>query len=416
MIDADVLVVGGGPAGSSVAFALAARGVSVHLVDRAHFPRSKPCAEYLSPEASRILATMGALERVEASGAAALAGVRVRAPNGRVIAGDFVANHGFRGFRDRGLSVRREVLDAILLDAARAAGARVTEGVRVTGLVRDGDRVRGVSVLTSSGESEIRARIVVGADGLRSVVARRLGVARTLRWPRRLALVTHYASVGDVGEHGEMHVERDGYVGIADVGNGLTTVALVVPARRSREIARDRAAFLDAWLRARPHLAPRFAHATRATPVVATGPFASHARRAWAPGVALVGDAADFFDPFTGEGIYAALRGGELLSEWISESLASRSEAGARRALAAYDLARRQEFGGKWLVERVIGAVVGAAPLINRAARGLSARKDLADLLIGVTGNFVPPRAVISLAYLWGVFGWGAGSRARPSP
>src|SRR5436190_21094739 len=116
MTDADVLVVGGGPAGASVAFALARAGVRVHVIDRAHFPRPKPCAEYLSPEASRILADMGALEAVEDSGAAALAGIRVRAPNGAVIAGDFAASHGFRGFRDRGLSLRREVLDKILID------------------------------------------------------------------------------------------------------------------------------------------------------------------------------------------------------------------------------------------------------------------------------------------------------------
>jgi geranylgeranyl reductase family protein len=401
MNDADVLIVGGGPAGSSLACALARAGVSVHIVDRARFPRAKPCAEYLSPEASRLLASMGALERVEATGAAALAGVRVRAPNGAIIAGDFVASHGFKGFRDRGLSVRREVLDAILVDCARAHGARVTEGARVTGLATDNKgRVNGVTTL----ESTIKARLVIGADGLRSVVARRLGLARAQRWPRRLALVTHYSGVGDVGEHGEMHVERDGYVGIADVGNGLTTVALVVPARRSREISGDRAEFLHQWLMSRPHLAPRFAHAERATPVVATGPFASHSRRAWAPGAALVGDAADFFDPFTGEGIYAALRGGELLGEWARESLSATSERTADRALAAYDAARRKEFGGKWLVERVIGAVVGAAPLINRAALRLAARKDLADLLIGVTGNFVPAREVIRLAYVWKVF------------
>ena len=106
MRNADVLVVGGGPAGASVAFALATSGVRVHVVDRARFPRPKPCAEYLSPEASRILAEMGALELVEQSGAAALAGIHVRAPNGAVIKGDFIAHHGFRGFRDRGLSVR----------------------------------------------------------------------------------------------------------------------------------------------------------------------------------------------------------------------------------------------------------------------------------------------------------------------
>lgn len=410
MVDAEVLVVGGGPAGSSIAYALAAAGVDVHVIDRAHFPRPKPCAEYLSPEASRILAQMGALEPIEHSGAAALAGIRVRAPNGAMIAGDFVASHGFRGFRDRGLSVRREVLDAILLDRARAAGARVTEGVRVTDVTRDrANRIDGVSTLVDGVAGEMRARIVIAADGLRSIVARRAGLAHALRWPRRLALVTHFAGVGDVGEHGEMHVERDGYVGIADVGNGQTTVALVVPTSRAHEIGGDRGAFLDRWLAARPHLAPRFADARRVSPVIATGPFASHARRAWAPGLALVGDAADFFDPFTGEGVYSALRGGEMLADPVRAALAARTTRDADHAFAGYHAARRREFGGKWIVERIIGAVVGTAPLINRAARGLSSRKDLADLLIGVTGDFIPAREVIRLGFVWSVFGWRAG-------
>jgi menaquinone-9 beta-reductase len=406
MSSAEVLVVGAGPAGSSVAFALARAGVDVHVIDRARFPRPKPCAEYLSPEASRILADMGALEPVEASGAAALAGIHVRAPNGSVIAGDFAASHGFRGYRDRGLSVRREVLDTILVDRARRAGARVTEGVRVTDVMRGTTRrVTGVATLVDGRPETIGARLVIAADGLRSIVAKRLGLAQTLRWPRRLALVTHYSNVGGVTEHGEMHVEDDGYVGIADVGNGETTVALVVSASRGAEMSGDRAAFLEAWLARRPHLAPRFAKATRVSPVVVTGPFASHARRAWAPGVALVGDAADFFDPFTGEGIYSALRGGEMLAVAVQSALAARTPRGMDQALARYDAARRAEFRGKWIVERAIGAVVGSVPLINRAARGLSARKDLADLLIGVTGDFVPAREVIRLAYLWKVFG-----------
>ncbi len=405
MPDCEVLVVGGGPAGSSLAFSLASAGVDVCVVDRARFPRPKPCAEYLSPEASRILAAMGALEPVERSGAAALAGIRVRAPNGAVIRGDFTAAHGFRGFRDRGLSVRREVLDAILLERARVAGARVQEGVRVTGVLRgDRGRVTGVATLVDSTSGELRAKLVVAADGLRSVIAKRLDLARTSRWPRRLAFVTHFANVGDVGEHAEMHVERGGYVGIADVGNGLTTVALVVRAELARDASGDRAAFLDRWIAARAHLAPRFARAERVTPVVATGPFASHTRRAWLPGVALVGDAADFFDPFTGEGIYAALRGGEMLAGAAQRALAGRTPADSDAELGSYDAARRAEFGGKWIVEKAIGAVVGSVPLINRAARNLSVRKDLADLLAGVTGDFVPARTVVNLGYLWNVF------------
>src|SRR5678810_108256 len=204
MLDADVLVVGGGPAGSSIAHALAARGVDVLVVDRARFPRPKPCAEYLSPQASRILSRMGALDQVEGSGAAALSGIRIYAPNGSVIAGDFVAKHGYHGYRDRGLSIRREILDAILVERARGAGARVVEGAKVTDLLREPTgRVRGVRMTADDASRDVRARVVVGADGLGSVVARRLALTRRLRWPRPLAVGTHYKGVKDDGEQGE---------------------------------------------------------------------------------------------------------------------------------------------------------------------------------------------------------------------
>lgn len=398
---ADVVIVGGGPAGSSLAFNLARCGVRVVILDRARFPRPKPCAEYLSPQASRILADMGVLEDVEASGAAQLAGMVIRAPNGERLIGEF-EGCTVKGFRDRGLSVRREVLDAIVLSGARAAGAEVREGVRVADVVRDtSGRVRGVR--TIEGET-IEGGLIVGADGLRSIVARRLRVAGRARWPSRYALVTHYRGVGGVGRCGEMHVEHGGYVGIADVGGGVVTVALVVPRRRAAGFAAGRGDFLDHWLASRPQLAGRFAHAARVSPVVATGPFASRARRAHARGAALVGDAADFFDPFTGEGIYAALRGGELLAPYVVRSLGAGSARDADAALAGYDRARRREFGGKWIVEWIIGAVVGSPPLMNRAARVLAARKDMADLLVGVTGDFVPARAVLNLRYITTLF------------
>ena len=399
--DGTVVIVGGGPAGSALAYALARSGARLIVVDRATFPRPKPCAEYLSPQASRVLASMHVLDEVERSGAAQLAGMVIRAPSGTRVVGEF-AGCSMKGFRDRGLSVRREILDQILLRAARDAGADVREATHVVDLVRDATgRARGVRLADGS---EIRAEIVVGADGLRSIVARRLGLARSARWPRRYALVTHYRGVGEIGECGEMHVERSGYVGIADVGGGVTTVALVVPARHARRFARGREAFLDTWLAMRPQLARRFAGATRVSPVVATGPFASRARRAWAPGAALVGDAADFFDPFTGEGIYAALHGGELLAPYIVEALGAESLGSADRALARYDAMRRREFGGKWIVEWLIGAVVGSPRLMNRCARVLAARKEMADLLVGVTGDFVPASAVLNARYLTSLF------------
>src|ERR1043165_8243595 len=238
-----VLVVGGGPAGASTATVLARSGVHVVLVDRARFPRPKPCAEYLSPEASRILDSMGALAAVESTGAAQLKGVLVRAPGGATIRGEFVAGHAYTPYRERGLSVRREVLDKVLIDAARASGAVVHEGVRATGLTQTASGYH-----VGGGDTRVHAQLVIGADGLHSVVARRLGLPRAARWPRRLALVTHFEGVDGIGELAEMHVEHDGFVGIADVGHGLTTVAMVVPARRAREISGNKEAFLERWL------------------------------------------------------------------------------------------------------------------------------------------------------------------------
>lgn len=113
-----------------------------------------------------------------------------------------------------------------------------------------------------------------------------------------------------------------------------------------------------------------------------------------------MGDAADFYDPFTGEGIYAALRGGELLAPFLERAVSARTLRESDAALADYDAARASEFGGKWKVERLVALAVASPALMNRAARALSQRKEMADLLVGVAGDFVPPREVLSLRYL----------------
>ncbi len=405
-LDAEVIVVGGGPAGASTAHALAREGVDVLVLDRAKFPRDKACAEYLSPQAGRVLSDMNVLDEIERSGAARLAGMRLRAPSGQEADGEFAAAHGFRGFRDYGLAVRRLVLDAIVLNGARAVGARVQEQVRVTDLTRDHTgRVNGVTAIGPDGSARtLTSRYVVGADGLRSVVGRRLGLTRTSRFfPKRIALATHYRGVRNVGALGEMHVDYGGYFGIVDVGGGLANVAVVVPISRAREIGEDRAEFLDRWIASRPHLAERFVGAERVTPVRATGPFATASRPAWAPGAALVGDAADFFDPFTGEGIYAALRGGELLAPFMARALrgAARDE---NRTLAGYEKARHAEFGGKWKLERIVGMAIAYPYFLNNAAKALSRRKDMADLLVGVAGDFIPVSNVLNTRFLFKLF------------
>src|SRR5205823_14993266 len=107
----------------------------------------------------------------------------VRAPNGFVANGEFAANHGFHGFRDKGLAIRRTILDEIVLRGARTVGARVEEEVRVTDVARNREsRVDGVITIGRGGAQRVlRSRYVIGADGLRSVIGRRLGLVKTSR-------------------------------------------------------------------------------------------------------------------------------------------------------------------------------------------------------------------------------------------
>lgn len=368
------------------------------LLDRARFPRDKACAEYLSPESSRMLVAMNVLSQVEPHGSQ-LSGMRVRSPRGEWLHGEFAGSHGFRGYSDSGLAVRRTILDAALLEAAARAGTRVVEGARVGDLVRTaGGRVTGVVATADAGTGlRVSARLVVGADGLRSVVARRAGVAHRFRWPSRLALTAHYEGVSGLTSAGEMHVDGGGYFGLAPVGD-VTNVAVVIPTSAARSVAGNAAGFLEHWIHHRPHLRNRFMAAGRRGPVRATGPFASRVTRPWTPGVALVGDAADFYDPFTGEGIFAALRGAELLAPLALSVLEeARCEP---QMMREYRRTRRSEFAGKWAVERLVSVAVARPALMNRFTATLARRKDLADILVGVCGDFIPPRELLRAAFL----------------
>lgn len=393
---ADVVVVGAGPAGSATAALLARRGLDVVLLDRATFPRDKPCAEYLSPEAGRILQRLGVLEQIRAQ-AASLGGMTVVSPAGTAFTGRFAGTAPHRGFSDRGMALPRRELDAVLVAAATRHGVRVREDVRVEGI---GGEDRGYRTVhfreRSAAAGALVARLVVGADGLQSRIASQLGVVRRGRL-RRVAFVTHAADVPGVGDVGEMHVGRGAYVGLARVGTNLTNVAVVVPASDVPPGKTRRQRF-EAGLSRIPAVAERLRQARWVGPVLAAGPFARRTTRATADRVALVGDAADFYDPFTGEGIYAALRGAELLADGVGEHIERDSLSGT--ALATYDAARRREFGRKWLLERAIAWAIDRPAVFERAARRLAARPGMADLLVGVTGDFVPPSRVLRPSFL----------------
>jgi menaquinone-9 beta-reductase len=394
MTRADVVVVGAGPAGAATAILLAERGIAVTLLDKAAFPRPKICGEYLSPEAARVLDRLGVLKTVDAAGAQPLHGMRITVPDGTVLDGVYPTSGRWRGYRDHALAIPREVFDRILVERARALPVDVRERHRVTGLLRERDAVVGVQAEDEDGARvDVRARLVVGADGRASVVARALGLLRPHRL-RRLALIQYVSGLEGLGDRGEIYVDPPDYSILNPVAPGLVSLGLVVPLAHATPYRGRLEAFLEARIKQLRHLPARVAGMRAEGPLRMMGPLAYRVAEPRVSGVLLAGDAAGFYDPFTGEGLFTALRSAELLAQVAHPALARGDVSAA--ALAPYAAAKRRAFGDKARVTRVLQLVIARRHLANAAARFLQRRPALLGTLMGVIGDFVPPRA------LWG--------------
>jgi flavin-dependent dehydrogenase len=393
--DTEVIVVGGGPGGSATATLLARAGHDVLLLDKAQFPRHKACSEYVNPGGVRVLREMGLESELMAAGAHRLDKMWVHVPGGPRFPVDF--DRAVPGEAALGLSRHR--LDHLLLECAAASGASVRQRAHVRSVLAEQDRLVGVEATVGESRETIRAPLVIGADGRHSVIVRSLDIGRPCRWLRRTGLAAHYRGVGELGgAWGEMHVGPNGYVGLAPLEGDLTNVAIVADANSVAGRAGSLESFFEHRLAQLPSVASKLEGAVRVGGIRGVGQMAHRARRVCGHGYLLVGDAASFLDPFTGDGIYEALRAAQLAAPVASAAL--RSGDTSAHALDAYRRNRRRVFTAKRGVCWVIQGFIHAPPLLDYAAARLVQREDLAIALTGVLGNQRPARTALSPVFL----------------
>jgi len=377
----DVIIVGARCAGSPLATMLARSGLRVCLLDRASFPSDTPSTHGIQPPGVKVLDQLGVMDRLlEATspiedGVVAFNDIRIELRGVARILGAPMLN------------MRRLTLDAILIDAAAAAGADVRTTTNASGLLRTASG-RVVGVETSAGP--LRAPLVVGADGARSTVARLTGAAEYHRTAaHRVFLWSYFEGVdpaerrlwlGNIGDDSFLASPTDA---------GLFLAAVVVPIERRAELRGARERGYEEGVAGWPELSERLAGARRVGPVRMMSRWHGYFRESAGPGWVLLGDAGHFKDPTPGQGISDALRQAAALAQAIERSLGG--EEPADGPLREWWTWRDRDAWEMYWFAQGMGAV-DRAPLLQPTLEArLASDPDLVENLLRVLGHEIPP-------------------------
>ena len=326
----DVIVVGGGPGGSTTASFLSKNGARVLLLDKASFPRDKTCGDAIGRRCETIMKELGIPKEVEKVPHAKIYGVTFSAPNGKIA--EIAVPKGRAS--DYSYCARREVFDNIVFQfAKKQEKVKTIENFMVTDVLKEnkgGEEfvvgVEGTDLKTKK-EMEFRAKVVVGADGALSVVARKLGLNEVDLPHHCVAVRTYYEGVEGLTDKIEIHfVESSmpGYFWIFPVEDGKANVGIGMLSNEITERGIKLQELMFKVIENEPMFKERFKNAKLVSDVKGwTLPLGSKERKSYGNGFVLVGDAASLIDPFSGEGVGNAMLAGKIASGVILDCLKS---------------------------------------------------------------------------------------------
>jgi len=393
--DADVIVVGAGPAGSTTAYYLAQAGLDVLMLEKSTFPREKVCGDGLTPRGVRALVAMG-ISVSEQDGWVRNKGLRVIGA-GKRLELPWPELSTYPGY---GLVRPRTDLDQMLARRAQQAGARLLEGVTVTGPVFDerSGRLTGVAAKEADGERTYRARVIVAADGNSSRLSVAMGLRKRDDRPLGVAVRTYYQSPRHDDDYLESWLDLwdgdrllPGYGWIFGMGDGTSNVGLGLLNTSAAFGNTDYHALLRKWLAGMP-AEWGFTEENRTQPIRGAAlPMGFNRTPHYYRGLLLAGDAGGMVNPFNGEGIAYAMESGEILARTIAQALARARRTETERVLAGYPRALREAYGGYYSVGRVFVKAIGRPELMRFATKHAMSRPALMRFALKLLANLTDP-------------------------
>ena len=393
--DADVIVVGAGPSGSTTAYYLAQAGLDVLLLEKSRFPREKVCGDGLTPRGVRALVAMG-ISVSEQDGWVRNKGLRVIGAGKRMEL-PWPELSSYPGY---GLVRPRTDLDQMLAHRAQKAGARLLEGITVTGPVRHDrtGRIAGVVAKQADGERTYRARVIVAADGNSSRLSVAMGLRKRDDRPLGVAVRTYYQSPRHDDDYLESWLDLwdgdrllPGYGWIFGMGDGTSNVGLGLLNTSAAFGHTDYHALLRTWLAGMP-AEWGFTEENRTQPIRGAAlPMGFNRTPHYYQGLLLVGDAGGMVNPFNGEGIAYAMESGEILARTIAQALAQARRTETERVLAGYPRALAQAYGGYYALGRVFVKAIGRPELMRFATQHAMSRPALMGFVVKLLANLTDP-------------------------
>lgn len=376
MTEYDVIIIGGGPAGTSAAITLAGRGARVLVLEEKRMPRPKLCGEFITPESFPTLERLGVMSAMMAAGAQRLTQLSLVVASGKRVHTPMSA---MSDIADWAMSLSRARFDQILFERARAAGAECREGIAVRQCVVEAGNARGVEALQLADGQMVRydARLIIDASGRNSrLMVNREERRAGPRGSRLYALKAHLANVKEIKEQVELYFFPQGYGGLSLVEDGLVNLCFIANEQTFRAVGGDPAKIVEQTVMHNRLACDRLRGAEIVGKWHSVGPLAFGHRRLSQSGVLAVGDASGMIDPFTGTGIQIALRTGELAAQAVAEAMNEGAVVNGanlfERALAHYSQGYAREFGDRM---RVAGWLrrVALSPAIAGPAASLLA-------------------------------------------